>query len=123
MLGKVDRVDLLEDALLAFPVVIVREVRLAPLLEGVVTERLLVAVLATSTVRFTGRARFALLRVERLEDDWDGAGLEGFDWVDDLLDREFEDRDALGVAVAGVDRLFWTDCDARDDLDAVSVDL
>ena len=106
VLGKVDRVDLLDDALLALPVVIVREVRLAPLLEGVVTERLLVAVLATSTVRFTGRDRFALLRVERLEDDWDGAGLEGFDWVDDLLDREFKDRDALGAAGAGVDRLF-----------------
>ena len=113
VLGKVDRVDLLDDALLAMPVVIVREVRLVPLLEGVVTERLcdgadrfLVAVLATSTVRFTGRDRFALLRVERVVDDWDGAGLEGVDGVDDLLDREFEDRDALGVAGAGVDRLF-----------------
>ena len=74
--GKVDRVDLLDDALLALPVVIVREVRLAPLLEGVVTERLcdradrlLVAVLATSTVRLTGCDRFALLRIERLEID------------------------------------------------------
>jgi hypothetical protein len=66
--GKVDRVDLLEDALLALAGVIVREVRLAPLLEGVdaaylcdATERLLVAVLATSTVRLTGRDRVALL--------------------------------------------------------------
>jgi hypothetical protein len=66
--GKVDRIDLLEDALLALPGVILREVRLAPLLEGVVTvrlcdaeERLLVGVLATSTVRLTGRDRVALL--------------------------------------------------------------
>ena len=110
--GKVDRIDLLEDALLALPDVIVREVRLvAPLLEGVVTvrlcdaeERLLVGVLATSTVRLTGRDRFALLRVERLEVDWDGAGFGGVAAVD-RLDREFEDCDARG-AVAGVDRLF-----------------
>ena len=66
--GKVDRIDLLEDALLALPGVIVREVRLAPLLEGVdtvrlcdATERLLVGLLATSTVRLTGRDRVALL--------------------------------------------------------------
>ena len=66
--GKVDRIDLLEDALLALPGVILREVRLAPLLEGVFTvrlcdaeERLLVGVLATSTVRLTGRDRVALL--------------------------------------------------------------
>ena len=67
--GKVDRIDLLEDALLALPGVFVREVRLvAPLLEGVVTvplcdatERLLVGLLATSTVRLTGRERVALL--------------------------------------------------------------
>ena len=110
--GKIDRVDLLDDAFPAMPVVIVREARLAPLLEGVDTvrvcdaaDRLLVAVLATSTVRFTGRDRFALLRVERVVDDWDGAGLEGVDGVDDLLDREFEDRDALEAAGAGVDRL------------------
>jgi len=67
--AKVDRIDLFEDALLALPGVIVREVRLvAPLLEGVVTvrlcdatERLLVGLLATSTVRLTGRDRVALL--------------------------------------------------------------
>ena len=110
--NKVDRVDLLDDAFATPPGMIVREARLAPLLEGVDTVRLcdaadrfLVAVLATSTVRFTGRDRFALLRVERVVDDWDGAGLEGVDGVDDLLDREFEDRDALGAAGAGVDRL------------------
>lgn len=66
--AKVDRFDLLEDALLALPGVIVLELRLAPLLEGFVTvclcdatERLLVGVLATSTVRLTGRERVALL--------------------------------------------------------------
>ena len=118
--NKVDRVDLLDDAFATPPGMIVREARLVPLLEGVDTVRLcdaadrfLVAVLATSTVRFTGRDRFALLRVERLEDDWDwdGAGLEGVDAVD-LLGRDLEDReDALGAVAAagvfaGVDRLF-----------------
>ena len=116
--NKVDRVDLLDDAFATPPGMIVREARLAPLLEGVDTVRLcdaadrfLVAVLATSTVRFTGRDRFALLRVERVVDDWDGAGLEDVDGVD-LLGRDLEDReDTLGAVAAagvfaGVDRLF-----------------
>ena len=61
-LGKVDRVDLLDDAFAALPGMIVLEVRLELLAEEVDTVRvfgaadwLLVAVLATSTVRFTGR--------------------------------------------------------------------
>jgi hypothetical protein len=72
--GKVDRVDLLDDFFRALTGAIVREVRLVPLPEGVDTvclcdaaDRLLVAVLATSTVRFTGRDGVALLRDERLE--------------------------------------------------------
>ena len=116
--AKVDRVDLLEDALLALPGVIVREVRLAPLLEGVVTvrlcdatERLLVGVLATSTVRLTGRERVALLRVEWLETEREDLDLEGVGVVD-RLGLELEDReDALGAVdaagvFAGFDRLF-----------------
>ncbi|MFZ9033574.1 MAG: hypothetical protein ACO21J_06445 [Anaerohalosphaeraceae bacterium] len=66
--AKVDRIDLLEDALLALPGVIARELRLATLLEGGdtvclcdATKRLLVGELATSTVRLTGRERVALL--------------------------------------------------------------
>ena len=92
VLGKVDWVDLLDDAFATLPGMIVREVRLEPLAEEVDTVRvcgaadwLLVAVLATSTVRLTGRVRVALLRVERLEDVWDGADIEGVDGVD-LLD-------------------------------------
>ena len=110
--NKVDRVDLLDDAFATSPGMTVREARLELRDEEVDTvrfcdavDRFLVAVLATSTVRF------ALLRVERLVDDWDGVGLEGVDAVD-LLGRELEDReDALGAVVAagvftGVDRLF-----------------
>ena len=92
VLGKVDWVDLLDDAFATLPGMIVREVRLEPLAEEVDTVRvcgaadwLLVAVLATSTVRLTGRVRVALLRVERLEDVWDEADTEGVDGVD-LLD-------------------------------------
>ena len=66
--AKVDRIDLFEDALLALPGVIARELRLATLLEGGdtvclcdATKRLLVGELATSTVRLTGRERVALL--------------------------------------------------------------
>ena len=108
------KVDLLDDAFATLPGMIVREARLEPLWERVGTvrvcdaaDRLLVAVLATSTVRLTGRGRVALLRVERLEATWDGTDFGAVDAVD-LLDREFEDRDALGAlgAVAGVDRLF-----------------
>jgi len=59
--------------------------------------------LATSTVRFTGRDRVALLWVERLETGRDGDGF-------DCTERDLEDGvDALG---AGVDGLLWTDRDA-----------
>jgi hypothetical protein len=75
MPGKVDRVDWPDDAFAIRPGMIVREARLEPLPEradtvrvcGVADDRLLVAVLATSTVRFTGRDGVALLRDERLE--------------------------------------------------------
>ena len=74
MPGKVDRVDWPDDAFAIRPGMIVREARLEPLPERADTvrvcdaaDRLLVAVLATSTVRFTGRDGVALLRDERLE--------------------------------------------------------
>ena len=116
--AKVDRIDLLEDALLALPGVIVRELRLTPLPEGGdtvclcdATKRLLVGVLAASTVRLTGRERVALLRVGRLETEREDLDLEGVGVVD-RLGLELEDReDALGAVdaagvFAGFDRLF-----------------
>ena len=109
--GEIDRVDLLDDAFATLPGMIVREERLedfVPKVDDVLvwTEgaRVFEVLLATSTVRLTGRDRVALLGVERLETARDGADLEGV-VADDLLDREFEDCDARG-AVAGVDRLF-----------------
>ncbi|MEN8126397.1 MAG: hypothetical protein ABFR90_01185 [Planctomycetota bacterium] len=83
-------------------------------------------VAVTSMVRFTGRGRVALLRVEGV-----GAGRVGTGFADagavGLPDRPLEDRDdvrAGGDAGVGVDGRSWTvrDEDERDGLDCAGVD-